>query len=382
MSECTNCSNCFDGCVSITSDKCVRYTGEDIVSLGINNGDTLATVEEQLITYLISALDSTGIYPDINPNIICDAVNQFLPTVGEINLKDILIALISTSCLLEEQIISVTERVDNIEADYSIECLADVSPNSGTHVILQTVITKLCEVDANLAALILSLNSTYVQLDELNALIQSYLDSQSVSDKYYLRMVPYTVVEYYGSLSNFDSNGIGIGQWEQIYLCNGQNNTPDKRGRSPIGVTAVPGGGAFSPVVDPSIAGNQTYLLYAVNGANNITLNTTQIPNHTHTPTVLLSDGGHSHFQFTGDVLPEGDTVVTSALQVARARNNSGGLSYNMGPSSLLATLGRTSTNPTGITVSSATNSFTGGNGSHANVHPVIACYYIMYIPN
>lgn len=30
-----SCTNCFNGCTEITSDKCVRYTGTNIPELGI-----------------------------------------------------------------------------------------------------------------------------------------------------------------------------------------------------------------------------------------------------------------------------------------------------------------------------------------------------------
>jgi hypothetical protein len=59
------------------------------------------------------------------------------------------------------------------------------------------------------------------------------------SSKYYHKMVPYTAVEYYGDFAGkFDSDGVGYGDWEKIYLCNGYNGmTPDKRGRIPVGTT-------------------------------------------------------------------------------------------------------------------------------------------------
>lgn len=45
--------------------------------------------------------------------------------------------------------------------------------------------------------------------------------------KYCNRMVPYEIVRYYGDLDNFALGGAGIGKWENIYLCNGGNGTPD-----------------------------------------------------------------------------------------------------------------------------------------------------------
>ncbi len=49
MSE---CNNCFNNCVEIVSDKCVKYTGEDIPLLGIEKGDTLAQVIERIAEFL------------------------------------------------------------------------------------------------------------------------------------------------------------------------------------------------------------------------------------------------------------------------------------------------------------------------------------------
>ena len=49
-------------------------------------------------------------------------------------------------------------------------------------------------------------------------------------------MVPYTVVEYYGPLTYFDNTGAGQGDWDRIFLCNGLNGTPDKRGRVAVGL--------------------------------------------------------------------------------------------------------------------------------------------------
>jgi hypothetical protein len=46
--------DCFDGCVEIISDKCIEYTGPDIVELGIKTGDSLAKVIELLVEHFTS----------------------------------------------------------------------------------------------------------------------------------------------------------------------------------------------------------------------------------------------------------------------------------------------------------------------------------------
>ena len=48
----SNCSNCYNGCTEIVSDRCVKYTGINIPALGIQNGDTLSAVEESITTYI------------------------------------------------------------------------------------------------------------------------------------------------------------------------------------------------------------------------------------------------------------------------------------------------------------------------------------------
>ena len=72
---------------------------------------------------------------------------------------------------------------------------------------------------------------------------------------------------------------------ENIYLCNGLNGTPDKRGRVPVGaIQLVPGGTpdpAVNPASDPLF--NYDYAVGNIYGANSITLSSTQIPAHTHT---------------------------------------------------------------------------------------------------
>jgi hypothetical protein len=97
-----------------------------------------------------------------------------------------------------------------------------------THNILQATINKLCELNSSFAAFVVTVNNTYVKLSDLNSLIAAYLSGQSAATKYYTRMVPYTVVEYYGTLSgNFDASGAGLGYFEKkSTLCNGNNSTP------------------------------------------------------------------------------------------------------------------------------------------------------------
>ena len=52
-----SCSNCYNGCQEISSDKCVKYTGNDSAPLEINNGDNVNSVLQTLISKVVSFLD-------------------------------------------------------------------------------------------------------------------------------------------------------------------------------------------------------------------------------------------------------------------------------------------------------------------------------------
>jgi len=362
------CSNCYNGCTEIVSDKCVRYTGLDVPVLGIQTGDSLSYVEQALIEFLTSTLDGTGILITLPPETYCTLVTNYLPTCGDITAVNLFEALVKSACDLQTQIDAVVADLVILNADYTVGCLTGVTASSGTHDILQAVITKLCQIDVSLTALALDVDTNYVKLSDLDALIQAYINSVPASTQYYTRMIPFTVVEYYGSLDPFNATGVGnpsLG-FEDIYLCNGLNGTPDKRGRVPVGaIQLVPGGTpdpAVNPASDPLF--NYNYAVGNTYGANSITLSGTQIPAHTHiaTSTSVVTDPGHHHV--VGNT-PEGWSSSGSIGIVNRAP-------YNV----------QTSTSLTGITVGTTTeNSSYGGGLAHSNAQPALACYYIMYIP-
>jgi len=369
------CSNCYNGCTEVTSDKCVRYTGVDVPVLEIQTGDSLSYVEQALITFLTSTLDGTGIKPTIPSEIICTLVSQYLPTCEDLTVVNLLKALIQAACNLQEQIDTINTTLTTLNADYDVDCLTGVGAGDGTHAILQAVITKLCSVSTDLAALTLNVSTNYVAIADLNALIAAYLDSLPSSTAFYTKMVPYTVVEYYGSLSSFDATGAGFGDWINIYLCNGLNGTPDKRGRVPVGAIVGVPGGVLAPAVNPaSSVFNPNYALGdTVYGVNNIVLDTTQIPSHTHS----ITDPSHFHYS-AQDVALSGATVpVTAAFPMVRKWSVAGNTDYDLNSGNAAATVSPTSTSATGITGANAT----GGGLGHDNKQPSLATYYIMYIP-
>lgn len=374
-----SCSNCYNGCPEIVSDRCVKYTGVDVPVLGIKNGDSLSYVEQVLIEFLTSTLDGTGIKIDIPSSIICDLVKKYLPTCGDLTVVDFITALIKAACDLQEQVDDIKDDITALNADYTIGCLTGVTASSDTHQIVQAIINKLCALDAAFAAFVLDVTTNYVKKSEINSYIAAYIAANSTTiTQQYEKMVPFTVVEYYGPLSNFDGSGVGIAAlgWDKIYICNGQvingTPTPDKRGRIGIGaINGVPGGGPLSPVVSPGPF-SPNYSLYTTAGQNSVPLTMAEIPTHTHVPTVVVTDPGHNHslienhFAGTGG---RGTGISQSGSDVFDWENDK-------------ARVDVVQTKTTGVTVS-VTNA-PAGNGTsplHENKPPVIACYYIMYIP-
>lgn len=369
-----SCSNCFNGCSEIVSDQCVKYTGVDVPVLGIKTGDSLSFVEQALIGFLTSTLDGSGIKPNIDPTIICDLVKQYLPTCGDLTVVDLITALIKAACDLQEQVDAIVAELAVLNAPYDIPaCLTGVGPFDDTHTVLQAVMDKLCIVETNLTALTLNVATNYVAIADINSYIAAYLASiapggTAISTK----MVPYTVVEYYGSLANFDSTGAGIGIWDRIFLCNGLNSTPDKRGRVGVGAIKNVPGGTLDAAVDPltPVTGvfNPNYDIYDKAGANSIILTPQQIPAHTH----IANTSGSSLLPN-----PHGHTSQVNTTQSTGSGTPNARVGFDASTGSISANVANTTLT---LTVS-VINSSVGGDQPHDNKQPVLACYYIMYIP-
>ena len=372
-----NCSNCYNGCTEITSDKCVKYTGVDVPVLGIKNGDSLSYVEQALITFLSSTLDGTGIIPVITPSDVCPSVDKHLPDCDPISLNNWLTALLKALCALEDTV-AETPR-PNPDTAYDVDCLS-VSDATSTIDVLQAVIYKVCAVADQLTNFITYVDATYVKISDINTYIQNYLDTQPNEQLIANRMVPFSIVAAAGGnafLNNFNASGAGIGDWANIYLCNGQNGTPDLRGRVLVGVTNGMGSTALDPAVDPTQPGNPAYSIGTAVGKNTVTLETGQIPAHTHIATVSEA-GEHNHFMFHNVTSSNG----ISATQPTAVRFRDGDFSENyVMRSSSTSTwdIGPTDTEPDHT--HTVTNDPTGGGQPHQNYQPGRGVYYIMYIP-
>jgi microcystin-dependent protein len=377
-----SCNNCYNGCVETTSDKCVRYTGNTVEALSIETNDSLFVVEQTLINAVVSFLDGTGIDITIDPAAYCDLVVDYLPTCKPIcnppTAVELFEALVKAACSLQTQVTAIDATLTTLNADYTIGCLTGVTASSDTHAIVQAVINKLCQLGVDLAALALDVSTNYVAISDINTYIAAYLASIAPSTNNYERMVPYIAYEYYGSLSGFNSSGVGSGVWTKVYLCNGLNGTPDKRGRVAVGAVVNMGINSLDPAVDPAVDPiyNPNYAVNQIVGSNSVTLLSTQIPVHTHVATVT---DDHFHYQYA-NAINDTDIVVDSVNQVARALNLDPGtnLEYTMNASPFPSTVGKSGIAQGTIGV---TNASVGSGAAHDNKQPVIAAYYIMYIP-
>lgn len=377
-----NCSNCYNGCTEITSDKCVKYTGVDVPVLGIKNGDSLSYVEQALITFLSSTLDGTGIIPVIQPSDVCPSVDKNLPNCDPISLNNWLTALLKSLCALEDTVANIPPA--NPATPYDVDCL---SPSDATSTIdvLQAVIYKVCTVADQLTSFIAYVDATYVKISDINTYIQNYLDTQPTEQLVANRMVPYSIVAAAGGtafLANFNASGAGIGDWANIYLCNGNNGTPDLRGRALIGTNdGSMGGGALDSAVDPAISGNPNYGLGSVHGSNSVILTTGQIPAHSHANTAVstITPASHSHLLASMGSSNETDPP-TANNQVRQSKTGAGNLGYALRGTSSDATVGKSSEVTLSVATTITNADFGGGNG-HANYQPGRGVYYIMYIP-
>jgi len=167
-------------------------------------------------------------------------------------------------------------------------------------------------------------------------------DSTKVATTAFVRDIIPTgvIVMWSGSIASIPSGWL---------ICDGTNGTPDLRNRFIVGAGSI-----------YSVAGT---------GGSADAINVS----HTHT----ITDSGHRHFvaAYTNvQGVPNGYTTNTSSTQVS-AGGGGGGFSeaYQLMATSTDATVGRSSSSTTGISINSA-----GSSATNANLPPYYALAYIM----
>lgn len=168
--------------------------------------------------------------------------------------------------------------------------------------------------------------------------------------------------------SNFDATGLGINLRNGTAFCNGLNNTPDLRGK----ILAVASNYQFPDRPDLTdeasiaLAGldPDDYILgnYGTSvGKKSLVINQGQLPSCFFN----ITDPGHFHYQFANTKV--GTKGPTSSTYVPWSSNNANGnQDYDLCQTNLPATIGKSSSQTTGIQVHS------GGNGETLGIVPPV----------
>jgi microcystin-dependent protein len=382
-----SCTNCFNGCTETISDQCVVYTGTDVPSLGIHTNDSLLVVEQSLITFLISALNGSGTTIDLSGIDVCALVQNYLPSEGEIVLTDVLEALILASCDIQAQLDVVVSDISDLNSPYTIPvdpvtgpCLTGVTSSSDTHDIVQAIIAKVCTTNSSVDTIVDQL-PLFVTKSEFCTLLAQCTSNTPTTVLASDKMLPFAVVPYYGPTNGyptvndtFDDTGAGTGYWARVFMCNGQNGTPDLRGRVPVGATDTPSTNGFPAQTNPGVDGNPVYTYNTTPGTNRIRLELPQIPVHNHVGSSVnstVNDPKHSHAPNS-----TGDFAIYSGNEGENGSGSSGNeVERDIHPA-------RTTSEFTGITVNTTlTIANAGQSDFHPNVQPGFALYYIQYRP-
>lgn len=335
------CLNCLDNCDPLVSDKCVKYTGMDIESLGILKGMSLFEIEKVILDKLTNLSGPSVKLDTITTT--CSFITDLLfgKTAQPFTLQQFAEIVFDGFCKLNVKINSTTPAAFS----FNVSCLTGTLDTKDK--IIQAIIDKVCDVNTRLTAI----ESKYVTQTSLCAQVQTCLTT--IVPTYKDRMVPFTYIPYAGPLSNFDSTGKGLVNtgFTKIYLANGLNNTQDWRGRSPIGsVLNVPGTTLDTIVSNAAY----NYASGAKYGLAEVSLNVNQNAPHSHT----INDPGHTHN------IPH---------------NIDGGNTF--GPT--ISKGGTPDADPwkTDLKLSDISINSSGNGAPHNNIQPSIACLYIVYIP-
>jgi len=357
-----SCKDCLQNCPEIISDQCVQYTGPALAApFNVCTGDQLPVFEAAVVANITAATNGSGIMPTINIT-GCTWLQQMFGILP-LNLINVLQVLINGECSLYSMIQTINAQLTSNSngAVLNTGCLTGLTSTPTNAEILQAIINLLCNINTTVAAF----PTTYVQLSALTSLVTPIVNSIVGSNNFNTRMVPFAALPYFGPLSNFDSSGVGISTlgFSKIYLCNGQNGTPDLRGRVPVGAIRNVPGGALDPAVDPTVdPNNPNWGLNDKAGENFHILTTAEMPAHNHTYT----DPGHTH-PIIGTGIAKSGTSTSPIYVVDNGADPARGTS--------------TFTNKIQSATIGITIGQTGGGQEHNTIQPSIASYYIMYLP-
>jgi microcystin-dependent protein len=176
------------------------------------------------------------------------------------------------------------------------------------------------------------------------------------------------IIMYSGSTANFPG-GVGVGEYDGWYLCNGSNSTPDLRGRFVVGYD--PGNTSYNNITGGDIGGAET-----------VTLTKSQLPTHKHRLTNgsdgstsgMSVDGSHTH------TVTDQYRNITDYDVIEDAENLGNDLPYSMGSSNrTTSSNGNHNHDLTGSTGDGTTDGLNGA--AHENRPPYFTVAFIQYRP-
>lgn len=208
-----------------------------------------------------------------------------------------------------------------------------------------------------------------------NVILQNTISS---SQKYFPLRCPISwYPETTGQISTyFDATGLGVSGnvFQGWAICNGQNTTPDMRGRMVIGtVNNIQGTNPLGVDVDPITPGVTNFSFGDIGGKQKVQLSIAEMPNHDHGGATSLA-GGHTHT--VNDPGHKHDILGQNGIGgLLRARTGTGNSSQNAETDDAI----------TGITIDSApdhAHTFVaeGGDQRHENLPTFISLVWIMRI--
>lgn len=348
------CPDPFECGGEVTSSSCVVYAGNNatVTSLPINQGDGLTSVVSNLITAINNVSSGSALFLDGYQS--CSSSNPLDSNLSiypqPYSIVNFAKAVSQAFCSVQSQINTLTSNsILSAFSNLNLSCLQGVTNTSAPSAIIQSIINQLCQNTTTITGLSSQVASLQNQVNTLSNNKPTFTPADL--------MPPYVPMPYIGPLSNFDSTGKGLASagYDKVYIMNGQNGTPDWRGYSPIGATAlVPGGTLDSRVSSLSLAPGQKA------GEVYHQLTTAEMPSHTH----AVNDNGHTHNLTFINMI---HSNITGSTLVPTLGNN---------PASPITLTNVVNTALTGITIGS-----TGGGVPHNTLHPVVGVVWIVKIP-
>lgn len=290
-----DCENKFDQTdPRKVSSSSVIWDGEDIPCLGICKGANLTNLELAIINKVCAVDESI----DLSTVTLCQS---FIDALGN---KDKTVAnlfqiLFDYNCTIPQLLNGVDNKITSLtKLTLNLACLSDRAPSIITiNSVFQLIIDTICELKSDYE------DFKYSMIDTINTIVNEkiteYINSISVTP--YDTMPKGTTIIYNGNLvGKFDSTGKGIPgtQFEKWAICNGANNTKDRRGFVSVMATKNLGNNPLDQIISPS----GTVLPVEFNtsigdkgGSYSITLTTQNLPSHTHGIGITINDPGHSH---------------------------------------------------------------------------------------